>query len=66
MVGVLESVPWFVISAFAGSAVIAVIAGRRSRPGEVAAAGLATRTAGIVYAMAVVVVIGLWVRETFS
>lgn len=56
--------PWFVISAFAGSAVIAVIAGRRSRPGEPAEAELATRTVGIVYAVVVAVVIGLWVRET--
>lgn len=57
--------PWFVVSAFAGSAVIAVIVGFRSRQGEVAEAATVTRTAGIVYAMAVAVVIGLWVREKF-
>ena len=64
MFHLLESVPWFVISAFAGSAAIAVMAGRGSQPGEAAAeSGIATRTVGLVYAVSVAVVVGLWARE---
>ncbi len=59
----LASVPWFVISAFAASAVLAVAAGRTSSADTATATGTATRTVGVIYAVAVGVVTGLWILE---
>ena len=54
----LESVPWLVIAAFAGSAVLAVAAGRASAADPEIAA-VAVRTVDVLYAFAVGVVVAL-------
>lgn len=64
MSGVLEIVPWFVISVFAGSAILAVAAGRpKVNNDKVGDAGAATRAVGLIYAVAVAVVVALWASQ---
>lgn len=63
MLDLLASVPWFVISAFAASAVLAVAAGRDSATDTSLGAGIAIRTVGLFYAIAVGAVVGLWILE---
>jgi hypothetical protein len=66
MVQLLQSVPWFVIAAFAASAVLAVAAGRTQPDSpEAPGTGVAARAAGIVYAGSVAIVIILWIGEQF-
>jgi hypothetical protein len=64
MLQLLDSVPWFVISAFVGSAVLAVAAGRRSGSGtRVVEAGVTTRVFGFFYALSVAAVAAMWIKE---
>lgn len=67
MIRLLDSVPWFVISAFVASAGLAIAAGMRSpAEGPGRDGSTAARFAGFVYGAAVAVVVVLWVRETWS